>query len=228
METTLQRSARLRAEVQQLAQKVHLAKRDLDWHQYNWAGLDDPQVRANSMVHEKMFPDNFVSRTIEEKAAVYRKARRDWLVAKTQLAEIEEEERISKAISAARQTMERKLKPAVQRAVQKALVHGDDGFSIADHPKLQAEITATVREAVAQMQAERSLPSVLAVVETLAAADELGYGDVCASQRSQAMDAAVQMARKLRDEIARSTNPNIRDQQKRLLRHEVLVQYLGE
>jgi hypothetical protein len=228
METTLQRSTKLRAEVQQLAHKVHLAKRDLDWHQYNWAGLDDPQVRANSTVNEKMFPDNFVSRTIEEKAAAYRKARKEWLVKKTQLAEIEEGEQITRSITSARQRMERRFKPTVQTAARAALIFGDDGFSIADHPKLQAEITATVREAVGQMQAERSVASVLAVVETLAAADELGYGDVCAGQRNQSMDAALQMARRLRDEAARSVNPKIPDQLKRLLRHEVLVQYLGE
>lgn len=218
--------AQLRQRVQQLAQKLHIAKTELDSDPY-YRGLDDPQVRARVRQNWRAFPDrNWHKRAVDTKVQAYRRARQEYMAAKTELDELEEQQRTGRAITGARERMTARFAPEISKAAQASLTQGTE-FDLAKHPKMVKAISESITEAVRTMRSERSVPSVLATVETVAAAEEMGFGDLRPAERKQALDDASRMAVELRDSLRKQTNPAIPAQQKRLLRLEALVQFLG-
>jgi len=220
------RIAALRTKVQQLANKLHEAKRELDWVQYTWLHLDNPGTRARMMESFRQSPNSPFERDLERKATAYRRARQAYIAAKAELDELTEQRRIDNRIRVTRNEMRRQFAPPLQEAAASLLVRGEN-FDITRRPKLIQAMAESVQTAVQQMRTERSMPSVVAVVETLAAVDQMGFDTVRPSERRQALDAAKQCAIALRDRMRKQINPAVPKQRERLNRAEALVQYLS-
>lgn len=228
--TTQQEILRLETQVQQLANEMHRAKRRLDWDTYTWAGLAhiDPRVRANIKRNWRFFPNSEMKLEIENSARAYRKVRKKYMVAKGQLDELKREERNRGAISNAREHMKEKFRPRIAEIAKTSLMKTNaGGLDLSQCPELVKMLDDSVNEAVKEMKAKPSQASVLATVETLAAAMEIGYDSVRPGKSSSANTAIIQVAKNLLKNAENKYNPEIPRQRKQLLKFQALLQYLN-
>ena len=214
------RIVQLKALLQVLADKLHEAKRKLDWNRYNWIGLDKPGVMENW--NEFSFANNPIKKEIDEASTQYKLAWKNYWQAKKELDMLTWEDSIKTSVRETREHMYQTFGPMVTQAA------GNTGqFDLANHPRIIKELQDAIDNAVKQMRAKPSEASVCSLFETMAASQFIGYGTVRPEHSSKAWEAAKQVAKKLLDEAQNDFIPTNIEHKKRLYSRLALYQYLG-
>lgn len=215
-----------REEVRQLANKVHQAKVAMDQTLWGPGGLPTDHEalgRCTAYLRSARGP-NSVMLSIKEAHLLmlaYRKVRAEYMLAKAELDALSSFAAVPERVKTAREKWKKKFVGTVQQA---AMTTGE--FDLAKDPGLTKAISETLAETVQQMKNERSVGGIAATLESLAAAEWMGFDGVRPGECKSTLNDAKTLAEQLLKQAEMKAGPRSPVLERNILQLRSLVQYL--